>query len=305
MASLGAQPVRSTSAKAAAACLRLGAVRSSKPCMLPLLSESSLPFRIARAAKLVVLVQLARQLPATQAVHRLGGRLNARVHQYDSFAENCRVESSLHDSLFGFGAFYSLPGRPWSRGLPSRTDIFLSSRGIMMSMSTAPIEIIGARGEHMFRRFADAEGIPYLWIDQRRETLPEYLRALERDGDYRGKRPDAVAASLRDDVVLIDVKHRRLYADSNAPYFTLDREDAGRLLTTEQLLGKRVLLVYRDNADADGAWYARFLSEALQDETTQKRRDFYRLRADRFGPLIEHLETGRFSAAQLQKNLFS
>jgi hypothetical protein len=121
----------------------------------------------------------------------------------------------------------------------------------------------------------------------------------------RGKRPDAVAASLRDDVVLIDVKHRCLYADSHAPYFTLDREDAGRLLTTQQLLGKRVLLVCRDNADADGAWYARFLSEALQDETTEKRRDFYRLRADRFGPLIAHLETGRFSAAQLQKNLFS
>lgn len=114
-----------------------------------------------------------------------------------------------------------------------------------------------------------------------------------------------MAASNDDDVILVDVKHRRLYKDSDEPYFTLDRHDAEKLLTTEQLLGKRVLLVFKDNADADSAWYAQFLSHALQDETTEGRRDFYTLRADRFQPLTDYLQTGRFSAAQLQKSLFN
>ena len=143
-----------------------------------------------------------------------------------------------------------------------------------------------------------------MWIDQRRETLPEYLRALDKAG-YSGKRPDALAASVDNDVVLVDVKHRRLHMDEDQPYFTLDRKEAERLLTTEQLLGKRVLLVCKNNADPDGTWHARLLSDAIQDETTEARHDFYRLRADRFQPLTDYVQTGRFSVAQLQRSLFN
>jgi len=173
-----------------------------------------------------------------------------------------------------------------------------------MSMAPAPIEIVGSRGEYLFRRFADHEGIPYLWIDQRRETLPEYLKALDRNEQRSGKRPDAVASSVYGDVVLVDVKHRRLYESSDDRYFTLDKKDAERLLTTEKLLGKGVLLVYKDNADQCAEWYGQFLSNALEDAATEETRGYYKLRADRFQPLTDFLETGRFATAQLQRALF-
>ena len=119
---------------------------------------------------------------------------------------------------------------------------------------------IGEAGERLFREYADAQGIPYLWIDQKRETTPAWLRRYEVDGD--AKRPDAIVPTSGD-VILVDAKHRKIYGKWGVGYFALDLEDAERLAETERRLGKRVLLAYKDNEREDGDWYGILLNDVL------------------------------------------
>lgn len=163
-------------------------------------------------------------------------------------------------------------------------------------------EKVGARGEELFREYADATGLPYLWIDQRPETMPAYLRAMMRNGECEGKRPDAVAAG-EDDAVLVDVKHYKLRG-TRRPYFALGVSEAERLAATERQLGKRVLLAYRDNGNECGEWLGIYLADAMDPSTLREGENglYYVIEIGKFRPVDDCLAT---DARALQGELFS
>jgi hypothetical protein len=167
---------------------------------------------------------------------------------------------------------------------------------------------IGNLGKSLFRNYMDGVRNPYLWVDQRRETMPVYLRRLVENADYSGKRPDAIIP-IGDDVVLVDVKNRKAYNDASGDaYFTLDKKDAERLLQTEHALGKGILLVYRDNASKQNAWYACYFSEAMQAKKPVQRKDgtgqYYKIRREEFRPLEDYLN-GVVTTEGAQRRLFN
>jgi hypothetical protein len=167
---------------------------------------------------------------------------------------------------------------------------------------------IGNLGESLFRNYMDGVRNPYLWVDQRRETMPAYLRRLVENADYSGKRPDAIIP-IGNDVVLVDVKNRKAYSDARGyAYFTLDKKDAERLLQTERALGKNILLVYRDNASKGNAWSACYFSEAMRDKRPTQRKEgtgeYYKIRQKEFGPLEDYLN-GAKTTEGAQRRLFN
>jgi hypothetical protein len=167
---------------------------------------------------------------------------------------------------------------------------------------------IGNLGESLFRNYMDGVRNPYLWVDQRRETMPAYLRRLVDNADYSGKRPDAIIP-IGNDIVLVDVKNRKAYYDDcGDAYFTLDKKDADRLLQTERALGMGILLVYRDNASKENAWSASYFSEAMHDKRPTQRKDgtgeYYKIRQKEFGPLEDYLNGARATKG-VQRRLFN
>jgi len=164
--------------------------------------------------------------------------------------------------------------------------------------------IQGLRGEQQFRGFMNSNGIPYLWIDQETDTMATSWKS------YGGKRPDAVVPSADNDVVLIDVKNRKVYTDrtdSDKRYVTLDEEDAKRLRATEQKMGKPVLLVYKGDNTTENKWYAAYLSEAMKEAVEMKDRNgkiYYMLDLKEFTNFESMVKDG-ISTEGLQRQLFN
>ena len=167
---------------------------------------------------------------------------------------------------------------------------------------------IGNLGESLFRNYMDGARNPYLWGDQRRETMPAYLRHLVENADYSGKRPDAIIP-VGNGVVPVDVKNRKAYSDKSGDvYWTLDKKDAERLIQTERALGKDILLVCRDKASKENAWSAGYFSKAMRDKRPTQRKDgtgeYYKIREREFRPLEDYLN-GAKTTEGAQRRLFN
>lgn len=161
-----------------------------------------------------------------------------------------------------------------------------------MTISDAEAIRIGEEGERLFREYADANGIPYLWIDQHRETTPAWLR---RYGAGESKRPDAIMPG-ESDVILVDAKHRKIYRQDGAEFFTLGKREAELLGETQRRLGKRVVLAYKDNQNPDADWYAVLLDDLLRDSTRIEEGPngpYYAIPVQEFALFDEHSAVGR------------
>lgn len=149
---------------------------------------------------------------------------------------------------------------------------------------------MGRIGEAKFRQYADVKSIPYLWIDQRRDTMPAWLRPY---GTRDGKRPDAVVGT-GEDVLLVEVKYRGHLDVWGGEHFALDKKDAERLAETERLLGTTVLLAFRDSTEQEGDWYGLLLSEAVAMGRPKESQfgPYYAIAKDEFESLEAYLNDG-------------
>ncbi|MEW5981727.1 MAG: hypothetical protein AB1806_05080 [Acidobacteriota bacterium] len=158
-------------------------------------------------------------------------------------------------------------------------------------------EQLGRIGEAKFRQYADVMSIPYLWIDQARETMPAWLRSY---GTGDGKRPDAVVGT-GEDVLLVEVEYRGHLDAWGGEHFALDKKDAERLAETERLLGTPVVLAYRDSKEQEGDWYGLLLSEALAMGRPKESQfgSYYAIKKDAFESLEAYLDRGSTKARRL------
>jgi len=107
--------------------------------------------------------------------------------------------------------------------------------------------------EKKFKEWLDKKGYPYLYIEQSKETFPEFFKGLS-------KRPDFLVIVKNFGIIAVDIKERKDYN------FTLDEaEEVEKYIEFERLTRLPVWFVFctRDNYET---WYWIPLSQVLSCE---------------------------------------
>ncbi|WP_407052119.1 hypothetical protein [Methyloraptor flagellatus] len=107
----------------------------------------------------------------------------------------------------------------------------------------------GAAGEAQFRDWLDASRLPYIYVDQTQETVPEHFRSTM-------KRPDFLVALPFVGAIAFDTKVKTVYGPTANPYFVFDVAEIRRLAVFDRLFRVTTFLACQVAGDsAQSTWF--------------------------------------------------
>ncbi len=153
-------------------------------------------------------------------------------------------------------------------------------------MEDSDIKKIGDEAELAFKKWLDKHKIPYLYIQQDKETFSSVFK----DEDY-GKRPDFIILLPNFGFIFVDVKNKKL--DSKYKNYCIDEKEAKRYSSLQRVFNLQIWYAI-SNEDYDyRTWFWIPVSKVLESgirkfTSSLSQEDFFPIAPEEFIQISEN-----------------
>lgn len=115
-------------------------------------------------------------------------------------------------------------------------------------------ERVGQRGEQLFRALLDKTAQPYIYIDQKRESVSNAF--WNKTGAKYAKRPDFLLSVNGFGTITVDAKHQKLHEKlGSKPHFFISESEVNEARAFSHLFGLPWWWVFKNNETTNNYWY--------------------------------------------------